>query len=112
MGDENQGKKIKVQCFPLYSLLLAINQTRVDFLSLDVEGDEVKVLQTIPYRKVDIKMMTVEYAHGEGGKEDIRIFSKQKGYSQLVSVSRRDMRANDIILRKKGFYYWNETSLR
>ena len=47
---------VSVQCFPLYSILLAVNQTRVDYFSLDIEGYELKVLQTIPWDKVDIKV--------------------------------------------------------
>ena len=46
-----------VQCFPLYSILLAVNRTRIDFLSLDIEGHELKVLQTIPWNKVDIRVI-------------------------------------------------------
>jgi hypothetical protein len=45
-----------VQCFPLYSILLAVNRTNIDFFSLDVEGHEAKVLQTIPWHKVNIKV--------------------------------------------------------
>jgi FkbM family methyltransferase len=45
---------ISVQCFPLYSILLALNRTTVDFFSLDVEGFELEVLRTIPWDKVDI----------------------------------------------------------
>lgn len=45
------------QCFPLYSILLAANRTRLDFLSLDIEGHELKVLQTIPWSKVDISVI-------------------------------------------------------
>lgn len=47
---------VDVQCFPLYSFLLALNVTTVDYFSLDVEGAEYKVLQTIPWDKVDIKV--------------------------------------------------------
>ena len=101
-----KGNEINVQCFPLYSLLLALNQTRVDFLSLDVEGDEAKVLRTIPYEKVDIKMMTVEYIHGQGGAGSIRDFMKENGYKDLIQLSRRDYLANDVILRKTDFAYW------
>lgn len=43
-----------VQCFPLYSILLAHGQKKVDFFSLDVEGHELDVLKTIPWHKVDI----------------------------------------------------------
>ena len=47
---------ITLQCFPIYSILLAIGQTKVDFFSLDVEGHELKILKTIPWHKVDIKV--------------------------------------------------------
>jgi hypothetical protein len=47
-----------VQCFPLYSMLLAIGKTTVDYFSLDVEGSEYKILKTIPWHKVDIKVRT------------------------------------------------------
>ena len=43
-------------CFPLYSFLLAIGRTTIDYLSLDVESSEYKVLSTIPWDKVDIKV--------------------------------------------------------
>jgi hypothetical protein len=36
-----------VQCFPLASLLQAINVTTVDYFSLDIERNEYKVLQAI-----------------------------------------------------------------
>ena len=52
---------ITVQCFPLYSILLAINQTRVDYLSLDVEGSELGILRTIPFRALYIDVIGVEY---------------------------------------------------
>ena len=63
-----------VQCFPLYSILLAIGNPRysysidpirrkffrVDFMSLDVEGSELDVLRTIPFDKVDIEVFLIE----------------------------------------------------
>ena len=48
---------IPIQCFPLYSVLLAVNRTSVDYFSLDIEGHELKVLKTIPWHKVDIKVI-------------------------------------------------------
>jgi len=47
-----------VECFSLYSLLLAVNQTVVDYLSLDMEGVELKVLEYIPFDKLTIKVST------------------------------------------------------
>ena len=49
-------ESLTVQCFPLYSILLATNQTKVDYLSLDVEGHEFRVLKTIPWSKIDVKV--------------------------------------------------------
>ena len=54
-------KTITAQCFTLHSLLLAIGQTEVDYFSLDVEGPELEILQTIPFDKIRIKVITVEY---------------------------------------------------
>ena len=45
-----------VDCFPLYSLLMAINVTVVDYFSLDVEGVEYKILENIPFDKLTIKV--------------------------------------------------------
>ena len=49
-----------VQAYPLYSLILAMGITRIDFLSLDVEGAELDVLNTVPWDKVDIELVMVE----------------------------------------------------
>ena len=45
-------------CFPLFGVLKALNVTKVDYFSLDVEGNEMDVLRTIPFDLIDI---TVEY---------------------------------------------------
>lgn len=49
----------EIQCFPFYSLLLALNHTTVDYFSLDIEGHELKVMETIPWKRVDIKVCDV-----------------------------------------------------
>lgn len=54
------GKKkssvVNVQCFPLYTYLLALNVTVIDYFSLDVEGSELNVIKTIPFDKINIKV--------------------------------------------------------
>ena len=50
------GKLWTVQCFPLYSILLAVGQTKIDYLSLDIEGSETDVLTNIPWHLVDISV--------------------------------------------------------
>ena len=51
----------EIQCFPFYSLLLALNQTTVDFFSLDIEGHEKRVLETVPWQRVDIKVCNYKF---------------------------------------------------
>jgi hypothetical protein len=43
----------RVKCFPLFSLLLAINATAFNYLSLDAEGAEIQVLKLADWFKMD-----------------------------------------------------------
>lgn len=45
-------RTIRMQCFPVYSVLLAMGNPVVDYFSLDIEGAEYPVLKTIPFEKV------------------------------------------------------------
>jgi FkbM family methyltransferase len=59
-NDASNNEEVRVQCFPLFSLLSALNVTVVDYFSLDVEGHEYQVLQTIPFDKVLIKVFLLK----------------------------------------------------
>ena len=48
---------VDLQCLPLFTLLAAMDFPTVDFFSLDVEGAELGILQTIPWEKVSIILM-------------------------------------------------------
>ena len=85
-----RSNKITGQCFTLYSILLALGRTHVDYFSLDVEGPELEILQTIPFDKVKIDVISVEYKisghyEKESGQrslaklEQIRTFFKSLG---------------------------------
>ena len=43
---------VDVHCLPLFTLLAALDFPTVDFFSLDVEGAELGILQTIPWDQV------------------------------------------------------------
>ena len=38
-----RGKRIRVQCFPLYSVLMALGNPTIHYFSLDIEGAELMV---------------------------------------------------------------------
>ena len=45
---------VDVHCLPLFTLLAALDFPTVDFFSLDVEGAELGILQSIPWHQVNI----------------------------------------------------------
>ncbi len=99
--------EIDVQCFNLYSLMLAIGRTHIDYLSLDIEGPELDVLNTIPFNKLHIDIIGLEY-RSWGKTHDVNIslerlhnfrsfFKKQGDYKELgiLPHNRKDNVAND-----------------
>ncbi|XP_070001232.1 protein Star [Penaeus vannamei] len=68
---------------PLSSVLQAVNMTRIDFLSLDVGGLELQVLQTIPWERVKIRLMCVKANKVPGGPTFLSQFMETQGYASL-----------------------------
>ncbi|XP_070001690.1 uncharacterized protein [Penaeus vannamei] len=68
--------KAEVLCLPLYSILAASRLTSLDFLSLDVEYVEMGVLSSLPWDKVDIKVLAIEHLT----EEDLEAFMGERGY--------------------------------
>ena len=76
----------QVPCFTLESLMLALNRTTIDFFSLDVEGAELQVLKTIDFNKINIRTLTVEYKHVEGGKEALTSLLTRRGMKLYKTI--------------------------
>ena len=73
-----------MQCVPLYSLLMATaGNVTVNYLSLDIEGAELQVLETLPWDKVDIEVITVESVK----MVDIRQFLRDRGYDHVYTLA-------------------------
>jgi len=84
----------KVQCLPLYSMLLALDNPTVNYMSLDIEGGEFDVLQTLPWHKVDIEVMSIE-THFLGIRtvktlENLIDFLADKGYKHIPAAHETD----------------------
>ena len=54
--DLNHLNIVNVQCFSLYSILLAVGRTNVDYFSVDAEESGLQILTNIPWHKVNIKV--------------------------------------------------------
>ena len=50
--EDGQGTATRLQCFPLAAALAALENPTVNLLSLDIEGAEFPVLQTLPWQQV------------------------------------------------------------
>ena len=93
---------VDVQCFTLYSLLLAINQAEIDYFSLDVEGAELNILQTIPFDKIKINIITIEYAFMRNPSKSkrklmkIRSFFRALGNYQEVKI----IKGQDVVFKR------------
>ena len=78
---------IKVKSSTLNSLLEKANAPKkIDFFSLDVEGDEFQVLKGIDFKKYKFKYILVETYH----KKKLTIFLKKKKYRYLKKMSLRN----------------------
>ena len=108
-GKAERIKEVRViQCLPIYSILLASRRTNIDFFSLDIEGAELDVLKTIPWPKVDIKVILVEYAHIKEGKKALIDYMTSNGYTSLPN---KGSWWQDIVFVKNGFKY-NRTGFK
>lgn len=68
---------IAVECFLLNDILEKNGYFHVDYLSLDTEGGEFEILQSIDFEKFDIEIIEVENNFNES---KIRYFLASKGY--------------------------------
>ncbi|XP_030080246.1 protein Star [Drosophila hydei] len=59
----------RVKCFPLYTIMLACERTEYDLLSLGVQGHELEILQTLPFDKIRIDIISIHLLEDH---EDVR----------------------------------------
>jgi FkbM family methyltransferase len=73
---------IRVQCYDLNQLLLENHIQHVDYLSIDTEGGELKILQSIDFDFFDIDVIEVENNY-HGPFEQ---FLEGKGYKKICEL--------------------------
>lgn len=56
---KNFRQELTMQCVPFYSVIKALGNPTIDFMSLDIEGTELQVLKTIPFNQVDIRVSSI-----------------------------------------------------
>ena len=102
-------------------MLLAVNRTHIDYLSLDVEGGEMEILHTLPWDKLKVDVITVEYGVRGVRNRDVssierlkhirRFFKNLKGEYEEIGVVpskfpddqiENDLHGLDVVYKRKG----------
>ena len=95
----------ETQCFPLYSLLKAIQSPTVNLLVLDIEGAEFEVLKHVPWDSVEIEVMLIETDHAgkvfPGSREDIIDYLDDNNYQHMGSMNRDDYFVRKDLMKTK-----------
>jgi hypothetical protein len=69
-GNKTKRIVLPVQCHSLKNVLRLLGVTHVDFLSVDVEGAELSVLQTLDFTEVSVDVAVVELDGRDRHKDD------------------------------------------
>ncbi|XP_065557888.1 uncharacterized protein LOC136025822 [Artemia franciscana] len=91
---------VKVSCFPFWMILHALDVTTVDVLFLDVEGGELNILKTIPFAKLSISAILVEYDGRKDYLQKIESFLTNIGYELFNLYSNSWTNGDALFLRR------------
>ena len=98
-----EGATLAIHCGPLSYYLEQLDITHISYWSLDVEGAELSVLQTVDFNAVQIDVIMAESENRLVEKEhlaqDVRLFLQTKDYILMKSVT---VHKSDIFLHKSA----------
>lgn len=97
--NSDNAKTYTVQQYPLSKILEEKNITKIDYLSIDVEGYEMNVLKGIDFDACDINIIDIEndigfkkipfigkYLGSTFGDNKLRVFLKKNGYKYTARI--------------------------
>ena len=93
----------------LFSYFIFPGNPTIDYLSLDIEGAEYQVLNTIPYDQIDIKVISIETKHGSNVSAHLKKINrlmKQNGYKFWKTIS-----VDDIYVKRDLFHTFMKDEL-
>ena len=92
-GKKDLKKKI-IKTNTLNNILKENKIKKIDFMNIDIEGNELEVLKTLNFKKLDIKVICIEIVNYDHYSKDIKI-NKKKIFNIL--------KKNDYYLKFKTF---------
>lgn len=101
-------KQTEIHCFPLYSIMAALERKTIDFFALDVGGiDELSIVKAIPFNKINIEILTVRF-QGEirHYKSKIQLYLENIGYDTVLKlVKEDDDSVHHLILKRRESWF-------
>ena len=96
-------KVVPTPCFPLNSITAALGIRHIDYMSLDVEGAELNILQTVNWSQLSIDVLTIEYGRSTILLNQLRSLFKATGkYKQvgLLPHGMKDHTGQDVVFMR------------
>jgi len=87
LGDPLSGKKVRVKLRTLDSILAEAGTTKIDFLSIDVEGMELQVLQGLDFKKYKPALILLEEHRRDYKKH---YYLRSQGYRLVKRTGRNN----------------------
>lgn len=87
-------EEIEVKCFNINELLKESNFNRIDFFTIDTEGNEMSILKTINFDALDIDILLVENNYQT---DEMNQFMQSKGYKRIKKIG------HDEVYRKNTY---------
>lgn len=72
-----------IPCFSINTVLSAINQTQIDYISLDVEGGEADVIESLDFSQLSINVFSIEVFENEKSRNRINKRLLANGYKMI-----------------------------
>ena len=98
-------RTMKLQCLPLTSIIMAMGNPIIDYLSLDIEGAELSVLKTIDFDKIKINVISFEYTKigniFNETQKHMEYFMKQNGYKFYTRVGEDHIYVKEELYKNK-----------
>jgi FkbM family methyltransferase len=79
---------ILVQCLKLEAALDIAGLNHIDYMTIDVEGAEHRILRAFPFGRFDISIFDIENNYGQN---DIGELMLSRGYEKIISVGINDI---------------------
>ncbi|STQ86527.1 FkbM family methyltransferase [Helicobacter muridarum] len=70
-----------------FSTIMKEQQKKIDYISIDVEGGEMKILESIDFDSYDIRLIGIENNYNT---DDIYNFLKVRGYKKILKLGADD----------------------